>query len=566
MDFLNRSFTQVSDLFKSLSAGARMTSALLLVVVVVSLAYLFQSHTADADAYLMGGEPFAAAQLPAMGAAFHKAGLSNFEFDGNRIKVPRGQQSAYLGALAEAGALPPDFGKYLEKALAGSSVFEPRAKQQELLKVAKQNELQLILNRMQGVENASVIYHEGKTKGFSQQMLFTASVNVKPVGSQLLDEDRIRMIRNSVASAFAGLKPENVTVTDLNGRSYPGTATGGTGSAMDNEYVQLKKAFEDDWQKRIHNQLHYIDGVVVSTNVELALDTEFEESKTTLDPKSVLYQSKESTMSKTSEGPAPVGRPGVVAQQPGGANQPGAVGVNSNGPRMTEESAQLETGTAIPTTVVHRKQQGLTPERVKVAVAIPTNYYEKIWSQRNPTPADQEVKKADTAALADIERQVKDDVKNAVVALLPVAAAGTDPFPQVTVTSFQHIATDPLPVPDMQDHAIAWLGQYWTTLGMGGFALVSLLMLRSVVRSAPAAQPLPSTPAADAGTSTGLSLVAGDDEVADATELEEPLTPRARLKRRTASGPSLREELTTMVKEDPDAAVAVLRNWIGAGA
>ena len=38
---------------------------------------------------------------------------------------------------------------------------------------------------------------------------------------------------------------------------------------------------------------------------------------------------------------------------------------------------------------------------------------------------------------------------------------------------------------------------------------------------------------------------------------------RSRLKRRAPHGPSLREELSELVKEDPDTAVNVLRAWIG---
>src|SRR5690606_41299993 len=64
-----------------------------------------------------------------------------------------------------------------------------------------------------------------------------------------------------------------------------------------------------------------IPGVVVTTNVELVLDTKIEETKTSLDPKGVVYQSDESSMTKTTETPGPAGRPGVVAQQPGAANQ-----------------------------------------------------------------------------------------------------------------------------------------------------------------------------------------------------------------------------------------------------
>ena len=41
MDFLNKAFAQLSDLFRSMTPGARLTAGLLLVVVIVSLGYLF---------------------------------------------------------------------------------------------------------------------------------------------------------------------------------------------------------------------------------------------------------------------------------------------------------------------------------------------------------------------------------------------------------------------------------------------------------------------------------------------------------------------------------------------
>jgi flagellar M-ring protein FliF len=52
-------------------------------------------------------------------------------------------------------------------------------------------------------------------------------------------------------------------------------------------------------------------------------------------------------------------------------------------------------------------------------------------------------------------------------------------------------------------------------------------------------------------------------EVPDETETEDS-APAPVLKRRFRStGPTLRDELTSMVKEDPDTAANVLRNWIG---
>src|SRR5262245_59279079 len=116
MDFLNRAYAQLADLFRSMSPGARITAALLLIVAVVSLAFLFNQQVSGPDAYLLGGEMFSATQLRDMQGALGKAGLEAV-IDGARIKVPRGQESKYMAALAEANALPADFGEYMQRAV-----------------------------------------------------------------------------------------------------------------------------------------------------------------------------------------------------------------------------------------------------------------------------------------------------------------------------------------------------------------------------------------------------------------------------------------------------------------
>jgi flagellar biosynthesis/type III secretory pathway M-ring protein FliF/YscJ len=57
-----------------------------------------------------------------------------------------------------------------------------------------------------------------------------------------------------------------------------------------------------------------------------------------------------------------------------------------------------------------------------------------------------------------------------------------------------------------------------------------------------------------------------DDEIAEPVAGERlaaaKVTPAQRLKRREKGGPSLREELVEVVREDPEAAANVLRSWI----
>jgi len=557
MDFFNKAFAQLSDLMKSMTPGARLTAGLLLVVIVVSLGYLFKSQTSGPDSFLMGGDPISAAQLPGMEAAFSKAGLSQYEIVGNRIRVPRGTQAAYMGALADDGALPPDFGKYMEKATAGGP-FQTRAQQTEAIKVAKQSELRLIIQRMKGIQDAAVLYDVQEKRGFGQESVTTASVSVQPVGAQPLDEERVPMLRHLVSSAIAGLKPENVTITDLNGRHYPGSsAAGSMGGSAGNQYGEWKKRYEGDWENKIRGALAFVPGVVISANVELDTETGHEENSVDYDPKTVVASARETAGNKNLRGGGAGGRPGFVSQQ-GGVNSPATISNPGGGPETSEDNSHSEITNAVSNKQKRVTQHGLTPKRVTVSIGIPSSYYERVWLERNPASEGQPAKKADANALADIESKVKIDVENAVVNLIPHESATVDKYPRVKVTTFQHITAAPLPAAKLQDQATAWLGQYWSTLGMIGLGAFSLLMLRSMVRSNPTPAPTPS-----AQSSPALSLVA-EDEPPEQTS-QQPVG-RSRLKRAGASGPSLRDELADMVREDPDTAVSILRTWIGGAA
>ena len=55
MDFLNKTFAQLNDLFRSMTPGGRITTGLLLVVAVASVGYLFQHQISGGDVYLFSG-------------------------------------------------------------------------------------------------------------------------------------------------------------------------------------------------------------------------------------------------------------------------------------------------------------------------------------------------------------------------------------------------------------------------------------------------------------------------------------------------------------------------------
>src|SRR3954452_15313322 len=165
MDFLNKAIAQVSELFRSMTPGARITAGLLLAVVVVSMGYLFRQSASGPDAGLVGGEPLSDGQLARMELAFGKAGLSDFQREGNRIRVPSSEQAKYLAAVADAGALPPNFNTILENALDKGGPWESGEATRQRLKIARQQTLSEIVRSMYWVENAIVLYDEHETRG-----------------------------------------------------------------------------------------------------------------------------------------------------------------------------------------------------------------------------------------------------------------------------------------------------------------------------------------------------------------------------------------------------------------
>src|SRR4051794_28505143 len=123
MDFLNRAVSQLGELFRSMTVSARVTAALLLAVVVVSVGFLFKTQSSAPDSYLLGGYPFAPRELPAIQGALAKAGLNDFEAEGNLIRIPRNKQAQYIAALADESLLPASFGDKLMDIVGKQSPF-----------------------------------------------------------------------------------------------------------------------------------------------------------------------------------------------------------------------------------------------------------------------------------------------------------------------------------------------------------------------------------------------------------------------------------------------------------
>ncbi len=553
MDVVNQAVAQLTGLFSSMSRGARLTAALLLVVVVVSLAYLFNHELSGGEVDLLGNEPITAAETQAAVSAFGKAGLKNYRLDGGRIRVPRGEEAVYLAAMLDHGAMPHAFGSYLEKALSPGP-FSNKSQQAGLVNLAKQKELSRLIGKMENVLSAAVMIDSRDKGGLSNEKIHTASVSVEMTGSTQLNDTQVQSIRAIVCGSVAGLAPESVAVVDLKSNTpYPAGRSGIGGGGSQDQYIQTKIAHEQELLKTIREALSYIPGARIACSAELNPQIEHIEHKTQRDPKTVAKMVKETTKTTSTQGPGPNGRPGLAAQ--GGINQPAAVGT-SGGAKSEEELSQREEINLDSGSEQQTKLAALTPLRMTASIGIPSDYIRAVWMEEN-RPADGAPAPVPTSVdLKQVEDRVVKDVQTKVATLLPLPKESVpNPLPLVNVSTFTSLPSEPNVDPSFGTQAISWLGTNWSSLGTGMLGLVSLVMLRSMVRSIPAGEPAPSSLAenAAAGSETSPAIAASEGGAA----------ATGRLRRREKSGPSLREELIEIVREDPDAAANVLRSWIG---
>ncbi len=250
MDFLNRAYSQVTDLLRSMTPSTRITSGLLAATIVISLVYLFAFQINGGSEFLLGAHEFSHEDLEEMQKTFAASGLDDAEIVGNRIRVPRSKRVEYLRALSENNFSSEGFDSAMDSVLGeASSFFEPSELRTLKVKHATQKKMALVVSKMDAVADATVQYDEHRTGGYPPKIEKTAIVAVVPAGRRQVDKALGKSIQMTICAAVAGMRPEDVTVTDLvNSR----VVAGGSGFEDDERsvYAETKRMAEQDWTQR----------------------------------------------------------------------------------------------------------------------------------------------------------------------------------------------------------------------------------------------------------------------------------------------------------------------------
>ncbi|MBN2294253.1 MAG: hypothetical protein JXM70_17630, partial [Pirellulales bacterium] len=399
MDFLNKTFAQINDLFRSMTPGARITAGLLLAVVVISLGYLFTYQISSSDTYLLGGQVFKPEEFSRIQAAL---GTNNLKCtpDGMRIKIPSGREAEYVSALAAEGALPRGWND-AGNGFADGSTFEDPDSRKQRIKLTTEKDLAFCVAKLEEVENARVMFDKTTTSGLRKRIVASASVFAYPVGNCELSSRTVKGIRDLVSGALPPMKPEDVKVINgATGQSYVAD-DGAKNGLHGNRYRDLTKQWETDYTDKIHKLLADIPGV--RARMTVILDPTESKAATTLTPDkkataTVLQTTKE--ISRDQEGAVPAGRPGFVS------NQPGAIrATTGRGSKESETESESTSTNIVAQTHESETSVGMTPMWMAASVVVPHSYLVGIWKQEHPTAEGEEAKEPDAGELKTLEQR-----------------------------------------------------------------------------------------------------------------------------------------------------------------
>ena len=252
---------------------------LLLTAVAAGLLIDFPEKEKAGEVELLAGAVLGPADLAVIEAVFDRSGLDSYRVVDGRLYVDGGQQSSYLRAVVDAGALPPEFGGSLRRAVESDSPWRSKETQAELVRVATQEELSLVIRTMPGIDQAAVLYSGSNSEGLFRDAKVdaqTASVSIRTESGEELDRHRVQAIRVLVASSIAGLRVEQVALTDLrSGQVFDGPLVSDAEFVTTDPDRARAVAYEQHVTAKIRQALAFIPGVFVEVNasaIELAAE------------------------------------------------------------------------------------------------------------------------------------------------------------------------------------------------------------------------------------------------------------------------------------------------------
>ena len=552
MDLFNRAYTPLNSLFRSMTPGSRLTAGLLLLVVVISVGYLFAHPMPATTVDLMRGKPIPAGHLEQMLAAFKKSNLTTYELHGDTIFIPRGEEAAYSFALVDAKALPPGFGAARDEAINSGNIFEVGSlRERNRINNSWQKDAEVAIEAIPGIEKAWVHYDEELKSGLSREKQATALVCVKPAGSSRLEQGQVKKVHDIVFACKVGMDHKNVTVADLNGDTWRGDID--EGIIAGNRLHSIEDRLEKGLKTKIVGILGDIPNVMVEVNVELNRLHDARPKPSKPDPSADAAKDAPALALSGKRTVAPSAANATAVLDALLNNAPGTGNRESPPPAASEPARES----------LQQENLAPTPGCVRVSITVPRSYLRLIREKQYGGSENHTSKAPD---LEQVRKEESERIQACVAPILPTTEGNNQPVNPVTVTDFEDTVSSEMSRVAWREEGLAWLRRHGGMAALVGLSLVSVLVLRLMARDG--AAEMRSASLLTAAKASATSETAPTNQEAPVSipmrRRQAGATDRPDSNDAAGSGSAKRrEDLAEIVRRDPDTAASILRNWVG---
>ncbi len=365
-----------------------------------------------------------------------------------------------------------------------------------------------------------------------------------------LDKKRVAAISNFVAGAVRGLDIKDVKITD-GAQSYRAPVAD---SQIPNDMLDLQRAQEDYFTTKIYNQLNYIRGLVANVHAKLRDADEHTREVKLGQP----ITSKEMTKSEETGSKASAAAPGVRANT-GRALTDGGQGSSST---KSEEMSEMN-GERDSKVVDSNKPAGFV-DRYTASINIPHSYLEQVFRKKNADAGTREIKSEELEAIAGVEMpKIRDQVK----ALIDAKADD-----QVAVTWYYDVPQPDAPMEAANSSSspgvVAIVKQYGSQAGLALLGLFSLFVVWRIAKKAqtsvagPMGSPVHAGVGARGGEGGGMaSLGGGMVTVGEAEGMHSAMVGHE-VDESLVRTQEIVDQISELVKEDPQSAAGILQTWL----
>lgn len=332
---------------------------------------------------------------------FLDANNHNYRVEGNTVFVRSSDYSAIRLQMTRQGMGPSHRSTGDDFLMAEPGFGVSQRLEAERLKYSREQQLSRTIEQMQSIDKARVLLALPRENVFARrERQPSASVMVNTRRPQLGREE-IDSIVDLVASAVPQLTPNQVTVTDQNGKLLHSGSRNELSAQARREY-EIERQREQEYLDKIDNILSPILGYGNYTSqVDVTMDfTQFEQTQRTFNPDLPAVRS-EMIIEDNTVGSGIGGIPGALSNQPPlDADIPEQVGPGMAGAPVPGRNHREQTRNfELDQTISHTRQQSGVLQRLSVSVALDYRQTPNADGEIEPTPFSD-------AELANIRRML----------------------------------------------------------------------------------------------------------------------------------------------------------------